>query len=120
VRAPNRVLVCHSLPSAKSLAAFDPARLEADAYDPADLAPNGSVHSLLWGRDTNAENAANFLAKMDADLLVSGHIACHDGFDVPNGRQIIVDCAESPAGYLLFPADRPLTHPELLGCLKMI
>jgi hypothetical protein len=53
-------------------------------------------------------------------LLVSGHIACADGFDVPNDRQIIVDCAESPASYLLFPADRPLTHAELVGCLKTI
>ena len=57
---------------------------------------------------------------MGADLLVSGHIACHDGFDVPNGRQIILDSPECPAGYILFPADRPLTHPELVGCLKTI
>ena len=52
---------------------------------------------------------------MDADLLVSGHIACETGFDVPNDRQIIIDCAECPAGYLLFPTDRPLTHAELVG-----
>ena len=57
---------------------------------------------------------------MDADLLVSGHIACDDGFDVPNDRQIIIDCAECPAGYLLFPTDRPLTHAELVGCLRTI
>ena len=40
------------------------------------------------------------------------------GFDVPNDRQLIVDCAESPAGYVLFPADRPLTHSELVGCIR--
>ncbi len=120
LRAPNRVLVCHSLPSAKMLPAFDPARLEVEVYDPADLGPNGSVNSLLWGRDTSATNAAAFLVKMNADLLVSGHIACHEGFDVPNGKQIIIDCAESPAGYILFPTDRPLTHAELVGCVKTI
>jgi hypothetical protein len=120
VRAPNRVLVCHSLPSGKALPTFDPARLETDAYDPADLQPGGAIHGLLWGRDTSGPTAAMFLEKMDADLLVSGHIACHDGFDVPNDRQIILDCAECPAGYVLFPADRPLTHPELVGCLKTI
>ena len=120
VRAPNRVIVCHSMPSGKALPAFDPARLEADIHDPADLQPGGAVHSLLWGRDSTAATSAAFLAKMDADLLVSGHIACHDGFDVPNNRQIIVDCAELPAGYLLFPTDRPLTHQELIACLKLI
>jgi hypothetical protein len=120
VRATNGVIVCHSLPNGKALPAFDPARLDADKHDPADLLPGGTVHSLLWGRDTSPTAIAGFLAKMDAELLVSGHIACDDGFAVPNDRQIIVDCAESPAGYLLFPADRPLTHAELVGCLKTI
>src|SRR5262249_28120215 len=85
VRAPNRVLICHSLPSGRSMPSFDPARLEADTYEPADLAPGGSINSLLWGRDTTLDNVTTFLTKMDADFLVSGHIACHQGFDVPNG-----------------------------------
>ena len=120
IRAPNRVLVCHSLPPARSLAAFEPARLESDVSDPTDLQPGGTIHNLLWGRDTSAANAAEFLRKMDADLLVSGHIACDDGFGIPNDRQVILDCAECPAGYALFPTDRPLTHAELVGCLKTI
>ena len=120
VRAPNRVLICHSMPSGAALPTFDPARLEADTYVPADLQPGGTIHALLWGRDKTAATAAAFLEKMDADHLVSGHIACHEGFDVPNNRQIIVDCAELPAGYLLFPADRALTHQELVGCLRII
>lgn len=120
VRTPNRVLVCHSLPAARVMATFDPARFEADAHDPADLQPGGSVHSLLWGRDTSRETAAWFLGRMGADLLVSGHIACDCGFEAPNDRQLIVDCAEHPAGFVLFPADRPLTHAELVACVRII
>lgn len=118
VRCPNAVLICHSLPSGRSLPMFDPTRLEQDAFDPADLEPGGSVHSLVWGRDISQRNAEDFLRKMDAELLVSGHIASDKGFNIPNTRQIILDCAESPAGYLLFPADRPLTHAELVGCVR--
>lgn len=118
VRPPNNVVVCHSLPTARAMQLFDPARLERDKYDPADLEHGGSVHSLLWGRDTSAANAADFLRKMGADLLVSGHIASDAGYLVPNDRQVILDSAESPAGYILFPADRPLTHAELVGCVK--
>jgi hypothetical protein len=120
LRAPNGVLVAHSLPNARSLPLFDPARLERDAYADEDLQPGGSVHSLLWGRDTSAEAAANFLRKMGCDLLVSGHVACDAGFAAPNDRQVIVDCAETPAGFVLFPADRPLTHRELLTCVRTI
>src|SRR4029079_6369156 len=32
VRAPNRVLICHSMPSGSALPAFDPGRLETDIY----------------------------------------------------------------------------------------
>lgn len=120
IRTPNRTLICHSLPAARVLSLFSAARLERDDFEPADLAPGGTIHSLLWGRDTSQQNAENFLQKMDADLLVSGHIACPDGFSVPNDRQIIVDCAESPASYLLFPTDRPLSQADLIGCLRTI
>ena len=120
VRTPNRVIISHSIPGSSALPAFNPARLESDAYEPADLQPGGAVHGLLWGRDKSTATAAAFLEKMDADLIVSGHIACETGHDVPNDRQIIIDCAECPAGYLLIPTDRPLTHPELVGCLRTI
>ena len=120
LRAPNGVLICHSLPAARFLPLFDPARLERDTYADDDLQPGGSLHSLLWGRDTSADAAGSFLRKMGCDLLVSGHIACHDGFAVPNDRQVIVDCAETPAGFVLFPADRKLTHAELVACVRTI
>lgn len=120
LRAPNGVLICHSLPAPRSLELFDPARLERDDYAPEDLQPGGTLHSLLWGRDTSAAAATAFLGKMGAELLVSGHIACEQGFAVPNDRQVILDCAESPAGYTLFPADRPLTHAELVQCVRTI
>ena len=105
-------------PATRSLALFDPARLERDTYTGEDLQPGGTLHSLVWGRDTSAKTADDFLRKVGADLLVSGHIASETGFSVPNDRQVIVDSAESPSGYILFPADRPLTHDELVGCIR--
>ena len=120
LRTPNRVLVCHSLPAARAMAMFDPARLLAEKYDDADLQAGGSVHSLLWGRDTTRENVTAFLAKMDADLLVSGHIASDEGYSIPNDRQVIVDCAESPGGVIIIPADRPITHADLINGVRII
>src|SRR5262245_22263582 len=120
LRAPNRVLICHSLPSARALPTFDPARLTKDTYELTDLAPGGAVHSILWGRDTARENVLGFLAKMDADLLVSGHIASEKGYDQPSDKQLILDCAENPAGFVIFPADRPLSHTDLLSCVRII
>jgi hypothetical protein len=120
LRTPNRILVCHSQPIAHVLSLFDPTRLEADTHNPADLQPGGVVHSMLWGRDTSAATTTEFLRKMNADLLVSGHIASDEGYQIPNDRQIILDCAECPAGYLLFPTTHPLTQPDLIKCLRTI
>ncbi len=116
VRTPNRVFLCHTLPSPAS--DFNPACLQRDRYEEAELAPGGAVYALLWGRDCSAANAAAFLAKLDADLLITGHIPCQQGFAVPNDRQVILDCLGSPACYCVFSADKPLTHAELVSSVQ--
>lgn len=120
VRAPNRIFLSHSLPSARHLPAFDPAILERDLDNEAELRPGGGVHALVWGRDTSAETAAAFLRKMDADLLITGHIPCEQGFEAPNARQLILDSMSAPACCCLFHTDRPLTHQELLACVETL
>lgn len=120
VRTPNRVFISHSLPKRPMLTAFDPATLEHDAHDEREYAPGGTLFSLVWGRDTTPETAQAFLAKVDADLLISGHIVCENGFATPNDRQIILDSLGHPACYCLFATDHPLTHAELVACVKTI
>jgi hypothetical protein len=117
LRTPNRVFLSHSLPSARRVGDFDLAVLERDTHTPEDLSLGGSVYSLVWGRDTSAAAATAFLAKVDADLLITGHVPCDTGFEAPNDRQLILDSLGTPAASCLFPADRPLTHAELLGCV---
>jgi hypothetical protein len=120
LRTANRVLLTHSLPNRIALERFDSGALERDVTVESDLLPGGSVYAVLWGRDTREETAADFLTRMDADLLVTGHVPCERGFDAPNGRQVILDCLGTTACYCLFPADRPLTHEELVGCVSAL
>ncbi|HEV3145914.1 MAG TPA: metallophosphoesterase [Gemmataceae bacterium] len=120
IRTPNRVFLSHSLPSAGALPQFDPAQMEHAEHQPSDFEPGGLVYALVWGRDNSAENAANFLRKVNADWLITGHIPCETGFATPNERQIILDCMGSPAAYCLFPTDRPLAAGELQARVKML
>jgi hypothetical protein len=120
VRTANRVYLSHSLPSAARLATFDAAVIEREDHGEDDLQLGGSVHALVWGRDTSAATAAAFLRKVNADLLLTGHIPCPEGFAVPNDRQVILDTLGSPACYCLFPTGRPLAHPELVGCVRVL
>jgi hypothetical protein len=118
IRTPNRVFLSHSMPSARQQISFDPQVLERDQVDDAELKTGGSIHALLWGRDTRLTTAESFLLKMDADLLITGHIPCDGGFEVPNERQIILDSMKAPACYCLFPTDRSLSHRELVSLVK--
>jgi hypothetical protein len=119
IRTPNRILLCHSLPSARRLIGFDPEVLERDQVEDAELKAGGSIHALLWGRDTRLSTAEAFLLKMNADLLITGHIPC-EGFDVPNDRQIILDCMKAPACYCQFPTNRPVNHGELVSLIRTL
>ena len=118
VHTPNRVFMSHSLPAIGKL--WNPAVLTAPVLPAEEYAPGGSVYHLVWGRDTSVPAATRFLNSVDADLLITGHLPCPEGFQVPNDRQIVLDSQQPPAAYCLFPADRPLTHAELVACIAII
>ncbi len=113
-RTPNRVFLSHSLPAAKHRHAVTLAALERDALRPEDKKLGGFVHALVWDRDVAPDNAAAFLTQMDADLLITGHIPCEQGYATPNDRQLILDAVKTPACFCLFPTDRPLTLQDLI------
>jgi hypothetical protein len=115
VRTPNRVFISHSLPSALKIVRFRYDDLLRET-EPGDLESSGSAYAISWGRDTRPEHVAEFLRMVDAKLLVTGHILCDNGVWAPNDRQIVLDAMKSPGGFCLFPADRSLTHAELLAC----
>ena len=117
LRTPNGVFLSHTVIPARQLALFRAEQLQQEAYTDFDYQPGGVVYGLLWGRDTSQETVDEFLRKVDSDLLISGHIPTDDGYLVPNTKQIIVDCSASPAAYVLFPTDRPITQADLIAGL---
>lgn len=120
IRLPNRVFLSHSVPGAKRLSNWQLSMLEKESFLKEDFLFGGAVHSLVWGRDVAAETTRRFLEKVDADLLVSGHLPCDDGHHVPNPHQLIIDSKDDEGTAVLIPAQRPLTHADLLaGLIKL-
>ncbi len=120
LRTPNRIFMSHSLPAAAAMERFDPAALKREDSKDADLISGGAIFGMSWGRDVSAENVEAYLKKVDADLLITGHIPCENGFEAPNDRQIIVDSLGEPAAYCLFPASVTMTHADLVACVKLL
>lgn len=116
----NRVFISHSLPKPSRLETFDLKALAREDLQEGDLLPGGSIFALVWGRDTTIEHVRVFLERVDADLLITGHIPCEEGYAVPNEKQIILDSHDSPAACCLFPTEKRLTHEELVGCIRLL
>ncbi len=89
IRTPNRILMTHTLVKAGSLGDFDPVLLKG-APVRADFAPGGSLYGLFWDRDTQPETVDAFLAKFDADWLVTGHIPLETGYDLRSPRLSLI------------------------------
>ena len=120
LKTPNDVFVSHSLPPGRSMPTFDARRFEETTYPDADYQPGGFVYGVVWGRDTSHQNVDDYLRKVDADWLVSGHIPTDDGFLVPNHRQVIVDCAAAPAAFIRIDCTHRLTLTELVAGVVVI
>jgi len=120
VRTQNRVFLSHSLPSAGRLAQFDPAILKQEAPEDECFRPGGKIHSLVWGRDVRPGTSAEFLQRVDADFLISGHVPCPQGFEFASQSHLILDSMGTPAGYCLFPTKSPLSFEKMTACVGIL
>ena len=118
IRAPNRVFLSPTVPPKAST--FSLSILEAEVIADSEFRSGGAAHGIVWGRDVSQANVDDFLDRVDADLLISGHIPTHDGYIVPNNRQIILDSIGTPAGYCLFSTDDRLTQEQLIAKIGML
>lgn len=99
VRCPNGVFCCHSLPSAAHLSGFDTTVLNRTPT-PADLAPGGSVHRMVWGRHHTQEVADVLGRAWNARLFVMGHQPAEMGFQI-EGQSILVLASDHNHGMAL-------------------
>jgi hypothetical protein len=120
IRLPNRVFLSHSVPGARRLDSWELAQLQKDEYGEEDFKLGGCVHAVVWGRDVSQATIERYLAKVECDLLLSGHISCDDGYQTPNDRQLILDCKDENARCCLVPATIALTQEELLKRLRRL
>lgn len=112
-RLANDTFICHSAPESCDTYPFDGSIFELP-LEPLDWQEQSDMFRMLWGRDYRPENARAFAKEVAAKVLIHGHDPCPEGYRVPNDVQIILDCCSDKATYLILPANRPLTHAEIV------
>ena len=117
VRLPGGIFICHSLPANVDRDGFDATIFERPLRA-IDLKEHGHVFDLVWGRDFRRENAEAFAREINAKVLIHGHEPCADGFRVPNDLQIILDCCNEKAHYLILPTTGELSHAQVVERIR--
>lgn len=120
VRTPNRVFCCHTLPDGDWLDDLDLSVLEADSWPEEAMKRRGAVYAMTWGRDTSDETADRFAAMVAADLFVTGHQPCDEGYRRANHRTLIVDGTDPYPTYCRFPARKPIGIDDLVRSVKVM
>jgi hypothetical protein len=109
IRLPNRIFLCHSLPPDKQTEEFDFTVFERNPLRPEDYRRRtGPVYQLIWGRNITPAGVAAFAAKVDADLIITGHQPQEMGFAI-NGPQHLILASEHNQGVFL-PLDLSKTY----------
>lgn len=120
VRTENRVLLCHTLPDERYLDSLDLQVLSADAWPEEAMMRGGTIYALTWGRDNQPETADRFAAMLDADLFITGHQPCDEGYRQANHRQIIIDGTDPFPMYCLFNGRGSVTIERLLEGVRPV
>jgi hypothetical protein len=115
----GNTFICHSLPDQVDKRGFDASVFERP-LTAADLADDGPAFRLVWGRDFRPANAEAFARLVGAETLLHGHEPCSAGFQVPNARQVILDCCGKQACYVMLRPGKPLTQSQLVGQIQRL
>jgi hypothetical protein len=119
VRLPHGVFISHSIPEKCDERRFDVSIFTRE-LDDIDYVERTGIFELVWGRDYREENARAFADLVGARVLINGHEPCPQGYNAPNGIQVIIDCCNAVPMYLMLPTDRELTHAEIVSQVKKL
>jgi len=119
VRLSSGIFISHSLPEAIQQQGFD-VNVFRRPLSKADLAECGDAFRLVWGRDYAAKNADAFAKLVKADVLLTGHEPCSDGYQVPNDKQVIIDSCDQRGCYVILPLSKEFSHAQIVDRIERI
>lgn len=100
VITPNRVMICHSLPSPNRMELIDFGLLDRPDYSDADLRRGGTAYEWTWGRNQNPDQMEALATKLDIEFFVVGHRHSGEGFEMIPHRGLSI-ASDHAKGYIM-------------------
>ena len=111
------ILLSHSLPGPRDLAAFDHTVLRRQLTE-ADFARTGSAYLLIWGRNQTQEVLNTLSRAWWSDLFVCGHQAQDSGVGTIGDRMLILDSSHNHGTFLHIDLARQYTLQDLQKAVR--
>lgn len=118
-RLPGDVFVSHSIPEQCDESPLDTSIFSRELEE-SDFLARDDIFRLVWGRDYRLENARAFAEQVGAKVVINGHEPCAQGFNTPNGVQVILDCCNMKPAYVILPTDKRLNHAEIVARIEQL
>lgn len=116
-RTANRIFLSHSLPGARELDSFDPSVLERP-LTPEDLIESGSAYALAWGRRQSPDVLSKLSETLGVNLFICGHQPQETGYQVIDGRLLIIASDHNHGVFVPFDLSKKLTMSDLLRVMR--
>jgi hypothetical protein len=118
VRAPNGIFCCHSLPTDDQIDAFDFTIFDRPLAGPDYAQRTGPVYQLIWGRHMSPATVDKFAAKVESDVIITGHQPQEMGYATNGDKHLIVASDHNHGVFLPIDLAQRYTVPQLVGRLK--
>jgi len=100
IRAANGLFFCHSLPTDSQMPTFDFTVFDRELTGPDYKRRTGPVYQLIWGRGVTPAGVGQFLEKINASIVITGHQPQETGF-ATNGEKHLIIASDHNQGVFL-------------------
>jgi hypothetical protein len=118
IRTSHGLFFCHSMPNDSQMGAFDFTIFDRPLTGPDYRRKTGPVYQLIWGRGVTPAGVDQFLEKVDAKLVVTGHQPQDMGYAVNGDRHLIIASDHNQGVVLPLDLSQEYTMDDLVGRLQ--
>jgi hypothetical protein len=118
IRAPGGLMFCHSMPNDSQIPNFDFTIFERPLTGPDYKRRTGPVYQLIWGRGVTPAGVDQFLEKIEAKLIVTGHQPQDMGYAVNGEHHLIIASDHSQGVFLPLDLGAEYTIDNLVSRLQ--
>ncbi len=118
IRTPSGLFFCHSLPTDSQMPNFDFTVFDRPLIGADYKRRVGPVYQLIWGRGVTPAGVDQFLEKVKAGMVITGHQPQDSGYAVNGDRHLIIASDHNQGVFLPLDLSHQYTMEEVVGRLQ--